>query len=135
MKNSKTVAAAAFLAVSLAACGGDNDNNPAPVDPATPTQPTPGIPVTPAPTPETPAPGGTTPDPVAEVYIDESFEGLSALPAGWTTLAANRGTVSVRGGSLYIDGRAHDTQMTAVALPASLHAMCNYRVDVQFTLE
>jgi glycerophosphoryl diester phosphodiesterase len=135
MKNSKTVAAAAFLAVSLAACGGDNDNNPAPVDPATPTQPTPGIPVTPAPTPETPAPGGTTPDPVAEVYIDESFEGLSALPAGWTTLAANRGTVSVRGGSLYIDGRAHDTQMTAVALPASLQALGNYRVDVQFTLE
>ncbi|MET1116458.1 MAG: family 16 glycoside hydrolase, partial [Comamonas sp.] len=114
----------------MAACGGDNNNvsNPAQTGPATPTLPTPEIPVTPAPTPE-------TPDPVAEVYIDESFDGLSALPAGWTALAANRGTVSVRGGSLYIDGRAHDSQMTSVALPASLQALDNYRIDVQFTLE
>lgn len=127
MNKSKTVAAA-FLAISLAACGGDNndDNTGVPADPATPTLPTPEIPVTP--TPETPAP-------VAEVYIDESFEGLSALPAGWTTLAANRGTVSVRDGSLYIDGRAHNTEMTAVALPAALQAQGNYRIDVQFTLE
>ncbi|UYG50204.1 glycerophosphodiester phosphodiesterase family protein [Comamonas endophytica] len=138
MNKSKTVAAA-VLAISLAACGGDGDDNTSvPADPTTPTLPTPEIPVTPAPTPETPAPGEPTPetpDPVAEVYIDESFEGLSALPAGWTTLAANKGTVSVRNGSLYIDGRAHSTQMTAVALPASLQELGNYRIDVQFTLE
>src|SRR5690606_21436781 len=100
MNKSKTVAAA-FLAISLAACGGDNneDNTGVPADPATPTLPTPEIPVTP--TPEPPAPGEPTPEPpapVAEVYIDESSEGLSALPAGWTPLAANRGTVSVRNG-------------------------------------
>lgn len=140
--NKSTTVVAAFLAISLAACGGDNNHaNPDPADPTTPTLPTPEIPVTPTPetpVPETPAPEEPTPEtpaPVAEVYIDESFDGLTALPAGWTTLAANRGTVSVRDGSLYIDGRANDTAMTSVALPASLQELSNYRIDVQFSLE
>ncbi len=141
MNQSKTVAAA-ILAISLAACGGDN-NHASPADPATPT---PEIPVPPppeTPTPETPAPETPTPEeptpetpaPVAEVYIDESFDGLTALPAGWTTPAANRGTVAVRDGSLFIDGRAHSSEMTAVVLPAALQELSNYRIDAQFTIE
>lgn len=121
MNTSKTVVAA-FLAISLAACGGDNEDS-KPADPATPSQPT----------PETPAP--EQPAPVAKVYLDESFEGLTALPAGWSALAANRGTVAVRNGSLYIDGRANDTAMTSVALPAALQELGNYRIDMVFTLE
>lgn len=126
MNTSKTVVAA-FLAISLAACGGDNEGS-SPADPSTPTQPTPETPA-----PEQPAP--ETPETVAKVYLDESFEGLTALPAGWSALAANRGTVAVRNGSLYIDGRANDTAMTSVALPASLQELSNYRIDVVFTLE
>ncbi|MEG1771317.1 MAG: hypothetical protein RR311_22750, partial [Comamonas sp.] len=121
MNTSKTVVAA-FLAISLAACGGDNEGR-SPADPATPSLPT----------PETPEP--EQPAPVAKVYLDESFEGLTALPAGWSALAANRGTVAVRNGSLYIDGRANDTAMTSVALPASLQELSNYRIDMVFTLE
>lgn len=121
MNTSKTVVAA-FLAISLAACGGDNEDS-KPAGPATPSQPT----------PETPAP--EQPAPVAKVYLDESFEGLTALPAGWSALAANRGTVAVRNGSLYIDGRANDTAMTSVALPAALQELGNYRIDMVFTLE
>ena len=121
MNTSKTVVAA-FLAISLAACGGDNEDS-KPADPATPSQPT----------PETPA--SEQPAPVAKVYLDESFEGLTALPAGWSALAANRGTVAVRNGSLYIDGRANDTAMTSVALPAALQELGNYRIDMVFTLE
>ncbi len=128
MNQSKTVAAA-LLAISLAACGGDNNHaSPAPTDPTTPTLPTPETPAPETPTPETPAP-------VAEVYIDESFEGLTALPAGWSVPAGNRGTVSVHDGSLFIDGRAHSSEMTAVVLPASLQALSNYRIDAQFTIE
>lgn len=114
---------AAFLAVSLAACGGDDGSSPTP----------PGVGTPETPSPEQPTP--ETPEAVAEVYIDESFEGLTALPAGWSTLAANRGTVAVRNGSLYIDGRANDTAMTSVALPAALQDKTNYRIDVVFTLE
>lgn len=133
----KTIVAA-FLAISLAACGGDDNDatSPAPTDPTAPTLPTPEIPVVPS--PETPAPEEPTPEtpePVAEVYVDESFDGLTALPAGWTTPAANRGTVSVRDGSLYIDGRAHSSEMTAVVLPAALQALGNYRIDAQFTID
>ena len=126
MNTSKTVVAA-FLAISLAACGGDNEGS-SPADPSTPTLPTPETPA-----PEQPAP--ETPETVAKVYLEESFEGLTALPAGWSALAANRGTVAVRNGSLYIDGRANDTAMTSVALPASLQELSNYRIDVVFTLE
>lgn len=121
MNTSKTVVAA-FLAISLAACGGDNEGS-KPADPTTPSLPT----------PETPEP--EQPAPVARIYLDESFEGLTALPAGWSALAANRGTVAVRNGSLYIDGRANDTAMTSVALPAALQELGNYRIDMVFTLE
>lgn len=149
MSNSRTVAAV-LLALSLAACGGggsNNDNgesggtgptspggsaptpnipNPGTPDTSTPAQPTPGEPQQPEP---------SVPAPAAQVYIDESFDGLTALPNGWSALAANRGTVSVRNGSLFIDGRANDTAMTSVALPASLQEKSNYRIDVVFTLE
>lgn len=139
MNKSKTVAAS-LLAISLAACGGDNNDgtSPAPTDPTTPTLPTPETPAPETPAPETPAPEEPTPEtpaPVAEVYIDESFEGLTALPAGWTTPAANRGTVAVRDGSLFIDGRAHSSEMTTVVLPAALQELGNYRIDAQFTIE
>jgi len=138
MNQSKTVAAA-LLAISLAACGGDNNHaSPAPTDPTTPTLPTPETPAPETPTPETPTPEEPTPEtpaPVAEVYIDESFDGLTALPAGWSAPAGNRGTVSVHDGSLFIDGRAHSSEMTAVVLPASLQQLSNYRIDAQFTIE
>lgn len=126
MNKSKTVVAA-FLAISLAACGGDN------TDGGTAPNPNPPGVGAPDPTPETPE--KPVPEPVAQVYIDESFEGLTALPAGWSKLAASRGTVDVRNGSLYIDGRANDTAMTSVALPAALQDKTNYRIDVMFTLE
>lgn len=123
MKKTKLVLALTMAAV-LAACGGGDDNaNSLPEQPGT-GQPGPEQPK-PDPEPQ--------PEPQPAVLLDESFEGLSALPTGWTLPAANRGTVSVRDGSLFIDGRAHSSQMTAVMLPAALQDLSNYRIDVVFT--
>ena len=118
MKKTKLVIALTMAAV-LAACGGGDDN-----DAAVPETPKPEVPK-PEPEPQ--------PEPQPAVLLDESFEGLTALPAGWTLPASNRGTVSVRDGSLYIDGRAHSSLMTAVMLPAALQELSNYRIDVVFT--
>lgn len=109
------------LATALAACGGGDDDQAAP-------SPGPGTdPTVPAPTP--------TPQPEVQpqVLLEQSFAGLSALPAGWSLPANNRGTVSVADGELVIDGRAHSSLMTAVMLPARLEALSNYRIDVVFT--
>ena len=118
MKKTKLVIALTMAAV-LAACGGGDGN-----DAAVPETPKPEVPK-PEPEPK--------PEPQPAVLLDESFEGLTALPAGWTLPASNRGTVSVRDGSLYIDGRAHSSLMTAVMLPAALQELSNYRIDVVFT--
>lgn len=63
----------------------------------------------------------------------ESFDNLSALPSGWKVIDNNPGTVQVRDGSLYIDGRNHNTQMTTVMLPEQTQQYTDYRVDVEFT--
>ncbi|MDP2228921.1 MAG: glycerophosphodiester phosphodiesterase family protein [Moraxellaceae bacterium] len=73
------------------------------------------------------------PEPQAQVLLEQNFEGLTALPAGWVLPSTNQGSVHVRDGSLFIDGRAHSTQMTTVMLPAALHGLSNYRIDVVFT--
>lgn len=73
------------------------------------------------------------PEPQPKVLLDESFEGLTALPAGWSTLANSKGTVSVHDGSLFVDGRADSYNMTTVALPDSLKEEKDYRIDTEFT--
>lgn len=144
------VAAAVVMLSALAACGGGGDGSSS----GSGAGGSSGGVTSPGAAPETQLPGATpptdaspvvppvadpgtevpAPEPAAKVWVDESFEGKTALPDGWSLLAANRGTVSVRDGSLFIDGRAHDTAMTSVALPASLQDLSNYRIDVNFTL-
>lgn len=144
------IALAIATTLALSACGGGgnnnsdalallalaNANNPAPTNPQTPPPTDPGTPPT---NPGTPDPGPTDPEPQpepepeAKVLLEESFDGLTALPAGWRLKSNNVGTVSVQDGSLFIDGRAHSTNMTAVLLPQSLEALSNYRIDVVFT--
>jgi glycerophosphoryl diester phosphodiesterase len=75
------------------------------------------------------------PVPEPQILLDESFDGLSALPAGWSVLSNSKGTASVHDGSLYIDGRADSYAMTTVSLPDSLKDLSNYRIDVEFTFE
>lgn len=148
MHNKHRIALAIATVLALSACGGGGNNSnsdalallalananrppasnpeaPAPTDPGTP----PTEPATPEPEPE-PQP---EPEPEAKVLLEESFEGLTALPAGWRLKSNNVGTVAVQDGSLFIDGRAHSTNMTAVLLPQSLEALSNYRIDVVFT--
>ena len=116
MTMKKTRLAALFsTAALLAACGGSDD---APATPPT---------SAPAPAPEVPS------EPQPQVLLDQSFAGLSALPAGWTLPSNNQGTVSVADGMLLIDGRAHSSLMTAVMLPARFEQLSNYRIDVVFT--
>jgi hypothetical protein len=103
------------LATALAACGGGDDNQTAPAPEPGPTEPAP------------------EPEVQPQVLLEQSFAGLSALPAGWTVPSNNRGTVSVADGALVIDGRAHSSLMTAVMLPAQFEQMSNYRIDVAFT--
>ena len=134
---SKTQAAlAALLAIQLAACGGgDSSSQPeagTPSIPATPLDP--ATPVDPA-NPENPEKPSEPDSQPLVTYLDQTFAGLSALPEGWTKPVANKGTVEVRDGHLFIDGRAHATQMTAVSLPESLQKLSNYRIDVDFTIE
>lgn len=121
MHKTPLVLALTLAAVLGTACGGGDDDPPQPPPPAPQPQPQP------QPQPEPP------PEPQPQVLLEESFDGLSALPAGWTLPSTNRGTVSVQDGSLFIDGRAHSTAMTAVMLPAALQSLSNYRVDMVFT--
>lgn len=104
---------AGLMVLQLAACGGSGDTDGT----------GPGIPPV------------TEPDTTPQVYLEEDFNAGAALPEGWQPLAGNEGTVAVRGGSLYIDGRAHSTRMTAVNLPVSLQGRANYRIEVDFTIE
>ncbi len=134
---SKTQAAlAALIALQLAACGGgDSSSQPEAGTPSIPAVPLePATPVDPA-NPENPEKPSEPDSKPLVTYLDQTFVGLSELPEGWTKPAANRGTVEVRDGSLFIDGRAHATQMTAVSLPAALQKHSNYRIDVVFTIE
>lgn len=144
------IAAAIAMSLALAACGGGGGGGatfvpgtglgtgaaPAP-SPAPAPAPSPAPGTSPAPAPGTaPAPSpAPDPEPTAKVLLEESFTGLSDLPANWARPAANKGTVSVRDGSLYIDGRADSFAMTAVALPPALAEMSDYRIDVVFTFE
>ncbi|MDQ8952344.1 glycerophosphodiester phosphodiesterase family protein [Acinetobacter rudis] len=71
--------------------------------------------------------------PQAKLLFSEDFKNLSALPADWKVIDNNPGTVQVRDGHLYIDGRNHSTQMTTVMLPEKTQQYTDYRVDVEFT--
>ena len=112
---------AILLAFNLTACNDNDDNDGSSTLPETPT--------TPAPEPETPE----EEVPVPKIYLDENFDQLSALPASWTALRSNAGTVEVKDGSLFIDGRANDTQMTTLMLSPEYQKLRNYRIDVEFT--
>ncbi|MDF2692762.1 MAG: glycerophosphodiester phosphodiesterase, partial [Labilithrix sp.] len=158
MKPTRT-ALALLLAINIAACGGNDDGVSPPASTPDTENPGSGGPSSPGPTdagnnskdtgsptdPDKTDAGNLTdagnpdasvePVPEPKTLLDESFEGLSALPAGWSTLSNSKGTVSVHDGSLYIDGRADSFAMTTVALPDSLKELSNYRIDVEFTFE
>ncbi|MER8211186.1 glycerophosphodiester phosphodiesterase family protein [Acinetobacter baumannii] len=112
---------AILLAFNLTACNDNDDKDESSALPETPT--------TPAPEPETPE----EEVPVPKVYLDENFDQLTALPAAWTTLRSNAGTVEVKDGSLFIDGRANNTQMTTLMLSPEYQKLRNYRIDIEFT--
>ncbi|WOE32692.1 MULTISPECIES: glycerophosphodiester phosphodiesterase family protein [unclassified Acinetobacter] len=84
--------------------------------------------------PTTPKP--ETPDqevPVPKIYLDEHFDQITALPPTWTTLRSNPGTVEIKEGSLWLDGRANDTQMTTLMLSPEFQQLRNYRIDIEFS--
>ncbi|MEI2416970.1 glycerophosphodiester phosphodiesterase family protein [Orrella sp. JC864] len=110
---------AASLALMLAACSSSDDDHEDSPSPQQPSEPG-------SPAPEPPAPEPAT-------LLDESFDGAS-LPQGWRQVSGLVQTVSVRDGSLIIDGTYHNTAGTAVALPDTLARHGNYRVDVTFTI-
>src|SRR5690606_41476847 len=108
---------AILLALTLSACSSDDEN--------TSTQPpvNPEEPTVPDPEPETPE----QPVPVPEVYLDENFNQMTEIPATWSMPRSNAGTVYLSEGSLFLDGRANDTQMTSVMLPQEYQKLRNYR--------
>ncbi|MFU8926539.1 glycerophosphodiester phosphodiesterase family protein [Acinetobacter puyangensis] len=109
-----------LLAFSLSGCGSDDHSD-------TPPE---------VETPENPDDGSVTePLPEAKVLYEVNFAEQNSLPAGWTTVSANTGSVAVQDGHLYIDGRKHDTNMTTVMLPEATQNYTDYRVDVEFTFE
>src|SRR5690606_40584707 len=85
-------------------------------------------PTVPDPEPETPE----QPVPVPEVYLDENFDQMTEIPATWSMPRSNAGTVYLSEGSLFLDGRANDTQMTSVMLPQEYQKLRNYRIDMEF---
>ena len=113
---------AILLALTLSACSSDDEN--------TSTQPpvNPEEPTVPDPEPETPE----QPVPVPEVYLDENFDQMTEIPATWSMPRSNAGTVYLSEGSLFLDGRANDTQMTSVMLPQEYQKLRNYRIDMEF---
>ena len=112
-----------LLVLGLVACNDDHDSsrnngsNDMPV--VTPPAPTPTDPSEEVPQPK--------------IYIDENFDQLSALPAGWIAPKANAGKVYIENSSLFIDGRANDTQMTSVILPEEFQKLRDYRIDIEFS--
>lgn len=115
-----------LLCLNLAACSDDDDNN------ANVQQPPITAPeLNPVPNPEPNLPA--EPVPVPEIYLDENFDQMTALPATWMLPKNNAGSVYVENGDLYLDGRAHDTQMTSVMLPKEYQKLRNYRIDMEFS--
>ena len=110
-----------LLCLNLAACSDDDDNhvNTAPPISVPDSKPEPSLP--------------SQPVPVPEVHLDENFDQMSALPATWMLPKNNAGSVYVENGDLYLDGRAHDTQMTSVMLPKEYQHLRNYRIDMEFS--
>lgn len=114
--------ASILLCLNLAACSDDDDHH------VTDTAP----PVTaPEPNPEPSVPA--EPVPVPEIYLDENFDQMTALPSTWMLPKNNAGSVYIENGDLYLDGRANDTQMTSVLLPKDYQQLRNYRVDMEFS--
>ncbi len=117
------LALATALPIVLAACSSsDDDHNddtgaPTPEQPGEPGEPGPGEPGTPQPA----------------VLLDESFDGAT-LPEGWRQVSGLVQSVTVRDGSLVIDGTYNNSLGTGVALPPALAEHGNYRVDMQFTI-
>ncbi len=112
-----------LLVLGLVACNDDHDSSGNNGSNDTP------VVTPPAPTPTDPS--EEVPQP--KIYIDETFDQLSALPAGWIAPKANAGKVYIENGSLFIDGRANDTQMTSVILPEELQKLRDYRIDIEFS--
>ena len=109
-----------LLCLNLAACSDDDDQNNNVTGPNI----------------TSPAPQPTIPEqvvPVPEVYLDENFDQLNALPSNWMLPKNNAGQVYIENGDLYLDGRANDTQMTSVLLPAEYQQLRNYRIDLEFS--
>lgn len=112
--------------LTLTACNDSDSDQQQPSTPEVPTVPEGGI-----------DSGEAVPEdevlPQPKLLFEEKFEQSNTLPAGWTTLASNPGTVEVKAGSLYIDGRNDNSQMTTVMLPAETQQYTDYRIDVEFT--
>lgn len=109
-----------LLCLNLAACSDDDDQNNNVTGPNI----------------TSPAPQPTIPEqvvPLPEIYLDENFDQLNALPANWMLPKNNAGQVYIENGDLYLDGRANDTQMTSVLLPAEYQQLRNYRIDLEFS--
>ena len=114
-----------LLSLGLAACSDDDDKNSGSLQP----------PVT---QPDQPAPEPNIPDeevPIPEVLLDENFDKWTALSGDWIQPKNNAGQVYLENGDLYIDGRAHSTQMTTLHLPEKFQQLRNYRIDMEFSFE
>lgn len=114
---------AILLSLGLTACSDDDEQ-------------TSGSPQPPIINPDQPVPEPSFPVeevPVPKVFLDENFDQLIALPSNWMTPKNNTGSVYIKNGDLFVDGRAHNTQMTTVLLPEEFQKLRNYRIDMEFT--
>lgn len=114
-----------LLSLGLTACSDDDEKNSGSLQP----------PVT---QPDQPAPEPNIPDeevPIPEVLLDENFDKWTALSGDWIQPKNNAGQVYLENGDLYIDGRAHSTQMTTLLLPEKFQQLRNYRIDMEFSFE
>ncbi|WP_372403786.1 glycerophosphodiester phosphodiesterase [Acinetobacter piscicola] len=76
-----------------------------------------------------------SPEQLEKIRYEIDFSKIKQLPKGWKIPGNNAGSIYIKDGFLWVDGRKQSFEPTSILLPSELANLSHYRLDVEFSLQ